>query len=119
MTLTIKTATASDAKALSMFGARTFYQTYIAGHAQAVVNAHIAHAFSPAHQARELADPTITTILGVDDSGTLVAFAQWRFAPAPSSGTHPYVMVDEVQDDIVLVHTARWSRVERLGNRAG
>jgi ribosomal protein S18 acetylase RimI-like enzyme len=173
MTLTIKSATASDANALSAFGARIFYETYIAGHAQDVVVAHVAGAFSPAQQARELADPTITTILGLDDSGALIGFAQWRFGPVPSCvvdqepaelwrfyvgrefhglgiaqrllnhtlenayeagveamwvgvwapnaralafyrkhgfvevGTHPYVMVNEVQDDIVLVHKRR------------
>ena len=176
MTLTIKSATASDAKVLSTFGARIFYETHIPGHAQDVVTAHVARAFSPAQQARELADPTITTILGLDDSGTLIGFAQWRLGPVPSCvvdeepaelwrfyvdrefhgvgiaqrlldytienaygagvrtlwvgvwapnaralafyrkhgfvevGTHPYIMVNEVQDDIVLVLKRR-SRV--------
>lgn len=88
MTPTIRRATAADAAALAELAARTFRDTFVADNRPEDLVLHLATAYGPVQQARELADPTIHTLVA-DDAGTLVAFAQLRTGHAPTCVTGP------------------------------
>lgn len=82
MTPSIRRAAASDATALSEFAARTFRDTFGAANRPEDLALHLAAAYGPGQQARELADPAIHTLVAVH-AGALVAFAQLRSGNAP------------------------------------
>jgi ribosomal protein S18 acetylase RimI-like enzyme len=85
----IRLALPADAAALTALAERTFRDTFAAENTPADIAAHVAQSCSPAHQARELADPAFTTLVAVGPVGELTAFAQLRDGAAPASVTGP------------------------------
>lgn len=85
--ITICRGRAADAAELAEFAARTFEETYSAENKPEDMRAHADENFSPSHQAAELADPAMITILS-RSSGELVAYAQIRRSTPPSCVTH-------------------------------
>ena len=67
-----------DAEAVASFAERTFRETFADDNDPADMNAYCAEAFSIATQTALLGDPAVDTVLGVDDSGVLLAYAQIR-----------------------------------------
>jgi GNAT superfamily N-acetyltransferase len=67
-----------DAARLSEFGARTFRETFAADNSLEDMERHLASAWSPAIQQRELEDPGIDTLVIANDAGQWLAFAQLR-----------------------------------------
>ncbi len=88
MTPMIRRATHAEAPALTELAARTFRDTFAADNRPDDLALHLATAYSPLRQARELADPDIITLVA-DDHGTLVAFAQLRRGPPPAEVRGP------------------------------
>lgn len=82
MTPTIRRATLADAPALAALAARTFRDTFGADCRPEDLALHLATAYGPDLQAREIADASFITLVA-EDSGSLVAFAQLRQGPAP------------------------------------
>ena len=83
---TIRRAGPADAGALARFAARTFRETYAPPHgdgAASEVDAYVAAHFAPAHQAVELADPALCTLLA-DVGGAIVGYAQVRVGATPA-----------------------------------
>src|SRR5260221_12552360 len=89
--VTIRRGGIADASALTALAERTFYDTFAAGNAAADMAAYAAATYSAERQGREVADPDVVTLLGVDRDETLVAFAQVRSGSAPAcvSGPRP------------------------------
>lgn len=83
MDITIRFATAADARSLADLAARTFRETFAAGTSVDDMARHLAQAYGPVQQGHELADPDILTLL-VNAGGQLVAYAQLRQGPAPA-----------------------------------
>lgn len=82
--LALNDAVAADAAQLAEFGARTFRETFAADNSAEDMHAHLVATFSPEQQRREIADPSIDTLVLVDGSGRWLAFAQLRAnSPAP------------------------------------
>lgn len=88
MTLTIRRATADDGAALAELATRTFRDTFGADNTPEDLAMHLESAYGVTQQAREIADPTIHTLVA-DDGGVLVAFAQLHRGRAPESVTGP------------------------------
>jgi ribosomal protein S18 acetylase RimI-like enzyme len=86
MDITIRAAVASDAAGLAELAARTFRDTFAAENAAEDMALHLARAYGPQQQGRELADPQIITLLA-DASGGSVGYAQLRRGPAPACVT--------------------------------
>lgn len=84
MTPTIRRATPDDAPALAELAARTFTEAFGADNRPEDLALHLATAYGPAQQGRELADATLITLVA-DDQGTLVAFAQLRLGTPPAA----------------------------------
>jgi ribosomal protein S18 acetylase RimI-like enzyme len=82
MTPSIRRATAADATALAELAARTFRDAFGADNRPEDLALHLAAAYGPEQQARELADPAIHTLVA-EHAGALVAFAQLRSGSAP------------------------------------
>lgn len=76
--LLVRPATIADAEALTALAVRTFRATYIPASAAADVEEYIGAHFSPALQAAEIEDPSMTTLIGVD-GGEPLAYAQLRW----------------------------------------
>lgn len=85
----LRLAVAADAAALAALAERTFRDTFAADNTPADMEAHVAQAYAPAHQAREISDPAITTLVVEGPAGELLAFAQLRSGTAPASVTGP------------------------------
>lgn len=83
---TIRHATLVDAPALAELAARTFRDTFGAANTPEDMALHLAVSYGSELQAREIADPSMLTLVA-DDAGTLVAFVQLRRGPAPSCVT--------------------------------
>jgi ribosomal protein S18 acetylase RimI-like enzyme len=88
MTPTIRRATPADAPALAALAARTFRDTFGADNRPEDLSLHLATAYGPEQQAREIQDPSMITLVA-DEAGTLVAFAQLRLGSAPACVTGP------------------------------
>lgn len=88
MTPTIRHASPADAPALAELAARTFRDAFGADNRPEDLAQHLATAYGPAQQARELADPGITTLVAEQD-GTLVAFTQLRRGAPPAAVRGP------------------------------
>jgi diamine N-acetyltransferase len=88
--VTVRRADTSDASALAELAARTFTQAFAAQNRPEDIALHLARAYGVTQQTAELADPAMTTLVAEQDVA-LVAFAQLRVGPAPSSvrGVHP------------------------------
>ncbi len=80
--ITIRPAKPMDAKALAELAARTFVDTFAADNRPEDMAAFLAASFGPTQQARELADPDLTTLL-VEIGAQAVGYAQLRRGPAP------------------------------------
>jgi GNAT superfamily N-acetyltransferase len=79
----------SDAPELAAFAARTFTEAFGEFTADDDMQAHLAATYRPDLQARELADPTVITLLALQDA-RIVAYAQVRLNPmAPACVTQP------------------------------
>jgi GNAT superfamily N-acetyltransferase len=85
-TQTVRRAGAADAAALAAFAARTFAETFGPDNRPDDMAAHLALAYGPAQQGRELADPAYATLL-IEDAGTLIAYAQVRRHDPPACVT--------------------------------
>lgn len=81
-TVTVRTATSTDAAALAMLGARTFVATYAGDTPAEALHAHVRAHFAASLQARELADPALSYLVAEAD-GQLVGYALSRTTPAP------------------------------------
>ena len=88
MTPTIRHATPAEAPALAELAARTFRDTFGADNRPEDLAQHLATAYGPEQQAREIADPGITTLVAEQD-GTLVAFTQLRRGAPPAAVRGP------------------------------
>jgi GNAT superfamily N-acetyltransferase len=85
----IRLALPEDAAPLAALAERAFRDTFAADNTPEDMSAHVAQAYSPAHQARELVDPAHTTLVAVGPSGELTAYAQLRDCTAPACVTGP------------------------------
>lgn len=72
----------ADAAGLAALAAETFRDTFAADNDPEDMALHIAHAYGPTQQAREIADPNIRTLL-VTANDRPAAYAQLRKGPAP------------------------------------
>ncbi len=88
MTPTIRTATPADAAALAELAARTFTDAFGAQNRPEDLAQHLATAYGPAQQGREIADPAMITLVAENLRG-LVAYAQLRRSHAPACVTGP------------------------------
>lgn len=80
--IAIRLATVADAESLARLARRTFSDTFGADNSPEDLALHLDRAFTPAQQARELADPAARTLL-LHVGPTLAAYAQLRRGPAP------------------------------------
>lgn len=78
----LRRALLTDAKALALLAERTFRATFEPWNDPEDMNAHCASAYGEGVQAKELSDPLVTTIV-CDFEGSLVAYGQLRWSPAP------------------------------------
>jgi GNAT superfamily N-acetyltransferase len=88
MTPTIRLASSDDAATLAELAARTFRDAFGADNRPEDLALHLASAYGPAQQARELADPEMITLVAEAD-GTLIAFAQLRRGMPPATVVTP------------------------------
>jgi ribosomal protein S18 acetylase RimI-like enzyme len=90
-TLRIRTATVADATALAEFGARTFFETFVADNTPENMSQHLASAWHPSLQLAEIQDPQLDTLLAENGAGSLAGFAQVYAGPVPDcvSGEKP------------------------------
>ena len=85
----IRRGLVSDAAELAAFAARTFAEAFGEFTASDDMQAHLAATYRPDLQARELADPTVITLLALQDA-RIVAYAQVRRnATAPACVAQP------------------------------
>jgi len=89
--VTIRTATERDAAALAELARRTFHDTFAATNNPHDMALYLAQAYGVEQQAREIADPDITTLL-VESDGGLLAYAQLRNDHVPACVTDPGAM---------------------------
>jgi ribosomal protein S18 acetylase RimI-like enzyme len=79
----IRRASVRDAGALAAFAEGTFRAAFAALNTPENMDLHCASTYGRARQAREIADPTLETLLA-EAQGRLVAYAQLRWGQAPS-----------------------------------
>ncbi len=84
----IRPGTVSDAALLASFAARTFAETFGPDSKPEDMRAHLESSYGVSQQGRELADPTVSTLMTFDGE-TLVAFAQLRRSTPPPCVTEP------------------------------
>lgn len=78
----VRIAAPSDAAELAELAARTFQETFAAGNRPEDLAAHLARSYGALQQGREIADPSIATlVVQVDES--LAAYAQLRRGAPP------------------------------------
>ena len=80
----IRRGLVSDAAGLAAFAARTFAEAFGDDTSTDDLQAHVAATYRVDLQARELADPKVTTLLALQDT-RIVAYAQVRLNEAPPS----------------------------------
>ena len=86
MSVVIRPGRTSDAAVLAELAARTFRDTIAADNRPEDLELHLVTAYGPKQQARELADPAMTTLL-VDVAGQLAGYAQLREGVPPGCVT--------------------------------
>lgn len=86
MNPSIRNGVPNDAAALSELAARTFVDTYAVHNTPENLARHLAASFGVPQQARELADPALSTLL-VEVDGTLAGYAQLRSGHPPDCVT--------------------------------
>ncbi len=93
-TLIVRRGKADEAGLLAELGARTFSETFAVHNTPDDMAAYLASAFSPAHQALELADPHSSFHIAETD-GVALGFAMLRSGPVPHSitGVKPIELV--------------------------
>lgn len=86
----IRRATPRDAETLAEFGARTFYESFAADNTPEDMSKHLASAWHPDLQRREISDPALDTLLAVCE-GVLAGYAMVREGKVPPgvSATKP------------------------------
>ena len=93
MTIHVRPATGADSDALSRLGAATFYDTFGGSSTPEDMAQYLAEAFTPAQQAREIADPDGIVLVAEDrsDAGTisLIGYAHLVAGAAPAAVTGP------------------------------
>ena len=80
--LTLRRAIPADAAPLASFAARTFLETFGPDNDPEHMAAHLATAYGPARQERELADPAIVTLV-LEAGATLAGYAMVRRQEPP------------------------------------
>ena len=80
----IRRGLVSDAADLAAFAARTFAEAFGEFTASDDMRAHLVATYRPDLQAREIADPTVITLLALQDA-RIVAYAQVRLNPSGAS----------------------------------
>ena len=90
MSISVRLGTPADAEALATIAAQTFSDTFAADNRPEDLALHLARAYGPCQQSRELADPAVRT-LPAYVGPTLSAYAQLRQGAAPEcvEGTSP------------------------------
>lgn len=83
---TIRHATIDDADLLAGLGARTFYETFAVDNTPEDMATYLPASFSPALQAKEIADPN-TTLLIAEVDGLAAGYAKLEVSAAPSCVT--------------------------------
>lgn len=86
MTIIVRLAVDSEATALAELAARTFRETFAAENRSENMALHLERSYGPSQQQRELADPSIATLL-VELDGQLAGYAQLRSGAAPECVT--------------------------------
>jgi ribosomal protein S18 acetylase RimI-like enzyme len=81
----IRGATVADVEALTVFGARTFFESFAADNTPEDMEKHLAAAWRPELQRAEILDPKIDTILALSKD-ELAGFAMLRDQEAPPEG---------------------------------
>lgn len=81
--LIIRQARPDEAGAISVFGRRTFLDTFAAQNNADDMEAYVSSAFSEAVQLAELSDPDTITLVAEDDDD-IVAYAQLRICEPPA-----------------------------------
>jgi GNAT superfamily N-acetyltransferase len=91
---TIRVATTADARAVSEFGRRVFYEAFAAQNTAEDMAAYLAASFGEDRQAAEIADRDAVTLLAEADA-TILAYAQLRRSSPPAcvSGSDPVELV--------------------------
>lgn len=84
--VTIRPATANDAAVLAALAKQTFYDTFAPTNDATDMALYLAEAYGVDQQAKEIADPTITTLL-VEEDGVAIAYAQVRNDHVPDCVT--------------------------------
>jgi ribosomal protein S18 acetylase RimI-like enzyme len=79
----IRPANVADVAALTEFGARTFFESFAADNSAEDMAKHLASAWHPDLQRREILDGSIETRLAQDPNGALAGYAQLRDRHAP------------------------------------
>ncbi len=88
--ITIRFATSADNDLLADIGAQTFYDTFAVDNAPADMQAYLAASFSPAIQARELADPqSVFLIAEIDGNAAGYAHVRRKHTPPGITGARP------------------------------
>jgi len=78
----IRKADVGDVPALTEFGARTFYESFAADNTAEDMAKHLASAWHPDLQRREILDPALDTLLA-EANGVLAGFAMVREGKTP------------------------------------
>ena len=95
----IEKARSGDAGGLATFAAKSFRDAFGSMNEPADVDAYCARAFTPVAQARELADPVITTLLAWD-RGEIIAYAQLQEGePHPGVSGLPAILLKRIYVD--------------------
>jgi ribosomal protein S18 acetylase RimI-like enzyme len=93
MAIDVRPATLADADALSRLAAATFRDTFEGSSPPEDMAQYLAEAFTPAQQAREIADPAGIVLVGEDrsDAGpvSLIGYAHLVAGAAPAAVTGP------------------------------
>ena len=82
--MTIRRATVEDAAALAALAERTFRDAFAADNRPQDMEHHCVRSYSPETQARELADPSIDTLVVEDTNHELAAYVQLRVGTPPA-----------------------------------
>jgi ribosomal protein S18 acetylase RimI-like enzyme len=88
----IRAATPADADSLAEFGARTFFESFAKDNTPEDMAKHLASAWHPDLQRREILDPSLDTLLAMTNGG-LAGYAMVRGGHAPS-GVHTIAPVE-------------------------
>lgn len=95
--LVIRRATQADASVLTIVARRTFHDAYAGTAPARDLEIHLARAFGPAQQERELGDPGLVTLLA-EIEGKPIGFAQVRVdLTHPAPPTVPGVPIEIVR----------------------